>query len=64
MTENADFVADIISDRRGPVPLPAHLGMAMLQYTLLESNGLASKPDLEKMISGIQKYQKHPYTES
>jgi polyhydroxyalkanoate synthase len=48
-------------DRKGPSPLPVHLGLAMGQYLLLQESGSVSDADLAAMLAGIKKYQNHPY---
>ena len=48
--------------RRGPSPLPVHMGLAMVQYMMLRDKGVASKDDLQQMLRGIKKYQQHSYS--
>lgn len=57
MTKKAENV-DI---RRGPSPLPVHVGLAMTEYSRMQQAGNVSPQDMEKMLAGIKKYQQHPY---
>ncbi|PJB70520.1 MAG: alpha/beta hydrolase [Alphaproteobacteria bacterium CG_4_9_14_3_um_filter_47_13] len=44
-----------ISFRKGPSPIPVHIGLAMQHI------GTADTKDMERMLAGIQKYQNHTY---
>ncbi|MCB9991282.1 MAG: alpha/beta fold hydrolase [Rhodospirillales bacterium] len=50
--------------RRGPSPLPVHLGLAMAEYAKAQQSGCVSQSDLNQMMAGIRKYQDHPYHRS
>lgn len=47
--------------RRGPSPLPVHVGLAVAEYTRLRQAGHVNPDDMTMMLAGIRKYQQHPY---
>lgn len=47
--------------RRGPSPLPVHVGLAMAEYSRMQLAGEVSPQQMEAMLAGIRKYQEHPY---
>lgn len=51
--------------RKGPTIIAAHIGMAISQHSALNPEDLGAQKglpeELQKMLLGLQKYQKHPY---
>ncbi len=50
--------------RRGPSPLPVHIGVAVAEYSRIQYEGKASPQDMEQMLAGIRKYQQHHFRRS
>ncbi len=47
--------------RRGPSPLPVHIGLALSEYAAAQHQGNVPQQELEQMLAGIRKYQSHPF---
>lgn len=47
--------------RRGPNPLPMHVGLALAEYARVQHKGGVPQQKMEDMLAGIRKYQNHPY---
>lgn len=50
--------------RRGPSPLPVHMGLALAEYARVQHKGDIPQKQMERMLAGIRKYQNHPYRRS
>ena len=47
--------------RRGPSPLPVHIGLAIAEYAKAQQSSDIEPQELEQMMAGIRKYQDHPF---
>ncbi len=47
--------------RRGPAPLPVHVGLALAEYANVQHESDIPQQQLEQMLAGIRKYQEHPH---
>jgi len=56
--------AKTIPNRRGPNPLPVHVGLALAEYAKVQHKPDVPQQEMEAMLAGIRKYQDHPYRRS